>query len=98
MSALADELLTKAGYRLREEDRTQMPTPRPSILTVAILSRSLTDTQRIIQRPSTPALCIIHFRFLAFLISVLFKTISTQCVKKNEQVSLWHHLVLSSIL
>jgi hypothetical protein len=38
LSALAHELVTKLGIRLREH-RTQMPNPRPSILTVAILPK-----------------------------------------------------------
>lgn len=75
-------------------ERTEhMHIPRPSILTVAIFPK--VKIQRIVQRPSTSALCVTHFRSLVFLISVLLKT-SSECAKEIVQASLWHYLGLSS--
>lgn len=67
-----------------------MHIPRPSTLIVAILPK--VKIQRIVQRPLTLAFCVIHFRFLVFLISV------QQCGKKNVQASLLHYLGLLYIL
>lgn len=57
-----------------------MHIPRPSTPIVAILPK--VKIQRIVQRLLTLAFCVIHFRFLVFLISVLFKNQFNRMVKR----------------